>query len=531
MDELVLRAAYPGDDWTPEPLEQVIEPAVRKLSRRRRGPAVAAAVVCTMLCALVARPAYADPGQSIPDAGSRPIAAGTLVMPGQSGTTATTPPAGTSAASLRGPLAAQLAAAEAVVTSLGQRRLQASLDLEAAQATLTDAEEQLRLATARVADLRGKADSAAADAYKRATGLGPLDQYAFDLYQFGRLAPGLGDQPGGQETARDLLRAEDEKSAAELKLDLARSAVQTAQGIYTPIDVEFNARNAAYLKLKSDNEAAVLQIEAAQDEYEQSLGGPGLVANPVIDGMQAHPKAIQALNYAMGKIGSWYVWGDEGPNTFDCSGLAYWAYGLVGVRVPRVANDMYRGTTNIQPTKDRPGDRLLPGDLVFFANDLNDWRSIYHMGIYIGNGNMVVAPTTGQKVKVSPVRWSRLFGASRIFPAVPAPNQTTQPPQPNPTSITTNPSPSATTSKPPTSAPPSSKPPSSAPPSSQPPSSQPPSPAPPSSQPASSAPPSPAASQQPSTSTSATASASAKAPTPPTTRRGHSTTSCAPAEP
>ncbi|WP_238006400.1 C40 family peptidase [Dactylosporangium sp. AC04546] len=517
MDGLVLRTAYPGDDWTPEPLDpepldQVVEPAFREPRRYRRGPFVAAAVVCTMLCALVARPASADPGQSIPDTGSRPIVSGDLVMPGQSAAPATVPSANISTSALHGPFAAQLAAAEAAVTALGQRRLQASLHLEAAQATLTDAEEKLRLAASRVADLRSKADSAAADAYKRAAGLGPLDEYAHDVHQFELLVPGLGGQPGGQAAARDLLRAEQEEAAAKEKVDLARSTVQTSQRVYTPIDADFNAKNAAYLKLKSDNEAAVLRIEAAQDEYEQSLGGPSLPANPIIDGMQANPKAIQALSYAMSKIGSWYVWGDEGPNTFDCSGLAYWAYGQVGARVPRVANDMYHGTPNIRPTKNRPGDQLLPGDLVFFANDLNDWRSIYHMGIYIGNGKMVVAPTTGQKVKVSPVRWSRLFGASRIFPAVPAPNHTTPPP-PNPTSTTINPSPSATTSKPPTSKPPTSAPPSSAPPSSRPPLSVPPSSQPPSSQPASSQPPSSAPPSTAGASTKATESTSSAANT------------------
>ncbi|WP_238016669.1 NlpC/P60 family protein [Dactylosporangium sp. AC04546] len=406
-----------------------------------RGRLFAATVVCTMLCSLIPRPAYADPGPGIPDTGSRPIAAGSLIMPGTG--TGTAPPASVSTSALRGPFAAKLAADEAVVTQLGQRKLQATLDVEAAQASVTDAEEKLRLASERVVELRSKADSAAADAYKHAAGLGPLDQYAHDLHQFGMLAPGLGAQPGGQEAAYDLLRAEQEESAARQEVMVARTALQTAQGIYAPIEAEFNLKNTAYLQLKQQNDAQVLLLEAAEDKREQDLYGN--VPDTPVEGMVANPRALQALNYALGKIGSWYVWGDEGPNTFDCSGLAYWSYGQLGVRVPRVANDMYHGTPNIRPSKDRIGDQLLPGDLVFFASDPSDWRSIYHMGIYVGNGRMVHAPTTGEKVKIGPVKWSKLFGASRIFPAVPAPGQpptTTQPP------ATTQP-PRATTQPPP----------------------------------------------------------------------------------
>ncbi|MFB9182485.1 C40 family peptidase [Dactylosporangium sucinum] len=461
--------------------------------RLRRGRLIAATVVCTVLCSLVPRPAYADPGMGIPDGGSRPIASGSLVMPGAG--TGTAPPVSVSTSALRGPFAARLATEEAVVTQLGQRKLQATLDVEAAQASLTDAEDKLLRAEERVVELRSKADSAAADAYKHAAGLGPLDQYAHDLHQFGMLAPGLGAQPGGQEAAYDLLRAEQEESAARQELAVARTALQTAQGIYAPIETEFNIKNAAYLQLKAENDQQVLLLEAEEDKREQDLYG-NVPDSPNIDGMVANPKALQALNYALGKIGSWYVWGDEGPNTFDCSGLAYWAYGQLGVKVPRVANDMYHGTPNIRPTKNKLGDQLLPGDLVFFASDPSDWRSIYHMGIYVGNGRMVHAPTTGEKVKIGPVKWSKLFGASRIFPAVPAPNAT-QPPATTQPPTSTPPTSVPPSSQPPSSQPPSSQPPSSQPPSSQPPSSQPPSSQPPSSQPPSSQPPSNPPSSQP----------------------------------
>ncbi|MER7003031.1 C40 family peptidase [Dactylosporangium sp. NPDC000555] len=406
---------------------------------------VATAVVCTMLCSLVTRPAYADPGGNVPDTGSRPVASGQLVLPDQGATA--TPPATTTTTTQRGPKAAELAQLEITVAQLGEKRNRASLDLETAQNSLTDAQAKLSAASQKVEELKAKADSAAAEAYKRAAGLGPLDGYANDLHQFGLLAPGLGGQPGGQQAARDLLRAKEAESAARQEVQDAQLLVQTAQTTYTPIDTEFQTQNNHYLQVRAENDTLVLRLEAEQDAAEQALS-PGLVDNPVIDGMVAHPKAVQALSYALSKVNiAWYVWGDEGPDTFDCSGLAYWAYGKVGVRVPRVANDMYHGTRAIRPTKNSPGDQLLPGDLVFFATDMSDWRSIYHMGIYVGGGKMVNAPTSGQKVKIAEVRWSKLFGATRIFDAVPAPGGA----QPSNTTTTTAPAGGGSTSASPTS--------------------------------------------------------------------------------
>nr|BFE64145.1 hypothetical protein GCM10020063_086710 [Dactylosporangium thailandense] len=430
-------------------------------------------MVCGMLCALIARPAYADPGSDIPDTGSRPVASGELLLPGASGA-ATPPPATTT--TQRGPKAAELAQLELTVAQLGEKRNRASTDLDTARNTLADAQVKLTEAGKRVEEQRQRADDAAAEAYKRAQQLGPLNGYANDLHQFGLIAPGLGGQPGGQGAARDLLRAQEAESAARQEVQAAQDAMQAAQGTYTPIDTEFQAKNTEYVNLRAQNDQLVLQLEAEQDAAEQALS-PNLADNPNIDGMVANPKAVQALNYALSKVNiAWYVWGDEGPDTFDCSGLAYWAYGKVGVRVPRVAADMYHGTHAIQVTKNSLGDQLLPGDLVYFATDKSDWRSIYHMGIYIGGGKMVNAPTSGQKVKIAEVRWSKLYGATRIFDAVPGPgaNPTTSAPPTNgggggttpsnsasPTpSNSTSPSPTQSTSPSPSTEPSSSAPPS-----------------------------------------------------------------------
>jgi peptidoglycan DL-endopeptidase CwlO len=373
-----------------------------------------------MLCALVALPAYADPIGDVPDPGARPVPAGPVTFPGAGGTGTGSPPP-PAATPVAGPFASQVMAEDVAVQTLGEQLKQLQIDMEAAEDTLQSTEEVWREVTRRVADLRLKVDSAAADAYKAAAGLGPLADHAGDIHKFSVLVPGLGTQAGGQAAARDLLRAEQEERAANNAFKLANSVAASSRSKFEALHETYLQRSANLANLKAQNAAEYAKIITQSDAYEQSLGGANLAANASLDGLQAHPLALQAATYALSKLGSPYVWGDEGPNTFDCSGLAYWAYGRVGQTLPRVANTMYHGTPAIAATRYSRGDLLLPGDLVFFATDPNDWRSIHHMGMYIGEGRMVHAPSTGDVVRISPVTWSRFFGATRIFAGVPGP--------------------------------------------------------------------------------------------------------------
>jgi murein DD-endopeptidase len=98
-------------------------------------------------------------------------------------------------------------------------------------------------------------------------------------------------------------------------------------------------------------------------------------------------KAARAVKFAYAHIGDWYRYGGIGPHRWDCSGLAGGAWKYGGVKLPRVTNAIFRGVH----TKVR-WSNLRPGDLVFFYR-------LGHVGIYVGNGYMIHAPHTGQKVK------------------------------------------------------------------------------------------------------------------------------------
>ncbi|MFB7454556.1 NlpC/P60 family protein [Streptomyces sp. NPDC056194] len=123
-------------------------------------------------------------------------------------------------------------------------------------------------------------------------------------------------------------------------------------------------------------------------------------------------QAAAAIQWAQGKLGTPYLWGGTGTaaqnGRFDCSGLTQAAYDTVGVQLPRVANDQY----NAGPHPGR--GELLPGDLVFFSDDLTNSRAIRHVGIYVGGGYMIDAPRTGAVIRFDRIDTPDYFGATRV---------------------------------------------------------------------------------------------------------------------
>ncbi|MBA2808439.1 C40 family peptidase [Streptomyces sp. KM273126] len=113
-------------------------------------------------------------------------------------------------------------------------------------------------------------------------------------------------------------------------------------------------------------------------------------------------RAAAALSYAYGKLGSPYVWGATGPDAFDCSGLTQAAYRAAGVSLPRTTYAQIGAGQRIARSQ------LLPGDLVFF------YSGISHVGIYVGNGQMIHAPRPGTQVRVAPLDEMPFAGATRV---------------------------------------------------------------------------------------------------------------------
>jgi cell wall-associated NlpC family hydrolase len=151
-------------------------------------------------------------------------------------------------------------------------------------------------------------------------------------------------------------------------------------------------------------EAARALAEAARRLAEQqAANGGGSVGvgegdapytGPISPDGAGHPECV---GIAARYLGVPYVWGGTTPKGFDCSGLVQYVYAKIGVTLPRVSQDQYHAGLHI------PSDRLdllKPGDLVFFGRGGNP-DLVHHVGMYVGEGNFIHAPASGQDVRIS----------------------------------------------------------------------------------------------------------------------------------
>lgn len=120
-------------------------------------------------------------------------------------------------------------------------------------------------------------------------------------------------------------------------------------------------------------------------------------------------KVDDVIGWAQSELGKPYVYGDEGPNTFDCSGLMQFIFAKIGVVLPRTAHEQQAYAT--------PVASPAPGDLVFYGSPA------HHVGLYLGAGKMIDAPDVGQNVRVeavgTPTSYGRVAGVGAgLAPAI-----------------------------------------------------------------------------------------------------------------
>jgi cell wall-associated NlpC family hydrolase len=110
-------------------------------------------------------------------------------------------------------------------------------------------------------------------------------------------------------------------------------------------------------------------------------------------------QARTVVSWAEAQLGKPYQWGAAGPGSFDCSGLTMDALTQAGITVPHNANAQWL-QTRAHPV---PENQLTPGDLVFFAGSDGTLTAPGHVGIYVGNGEIIDAPYTGARVRFDPL--------------------------------------------------------------------------------------------------------------------------------
>ena len=158
------------------------------------------------------------------------------------------------------------------------------------------------------------------------------------------------------------------------------------------------ARERAAAQLAAQRVAAAAVDESVTTTYTQSA--------PSYDPNLAPSQYGGVVGIALQYLGIPYVWGGASPSQgFDCSGLVMYVYAQIGVSLPHHAASQWNYGSYV------PRDQLEPGDLVFF-------NGLSHMGLYIGGGQFVHAPHTGDVVKISSIHdsWyaSTWYGAKRL---------------------------------------------------------------------------------------------------------------------
>lgn len=133
---------------------------------------------------------------------------------------------------------------------------------------------------------------------------------------------------------------------------------------------------------------------AARAAAVATSGTVGRAGRPFVASALGEPHAA-VIDIARRYVGvTWYVWGGTTPSGFDCSGLVQYCYREVGINLPRTSRQQYRVGAYIPPDR---LDLLQPGDLVFFGRN-GDPNRVHHVAFYIGGGQMIHAPQTGELV-------------------------------------------------------------------------------------------------------------------------------------
>ncbi|POX65115.1 glycoside hydrolase [Streptomyces sp. Ru62] len=254
-------------------------------------------------------------------------------------------------------------------------------------------------------ELKDQAGAAARDQYR--TG-GLSDTARFLLSDDpGRFLDGAGRVLQGQQAAKKLM-AEKARTQQELQ-----SYADDASDRWKELEANRKAKDAAKKKIEKQIDAAEkLQSRLEKKEKERlaelEREAAARAQTAWLDTgalKDVHGKASaqgeKAVQYATRQLGKPYVWGAEGPDSFDCSGLTSQAWAAAGHPVPRTSQEQWKQLKHVE-VKD-----MRPGDLVIYFDDAS------HVGMYIGDGTIIHAPRPGRTVTIAGAGSMPILGVVR----------------------------------------------------------------------------------------------------------------------
>jgi len=183
-------------------------------------------------------------------------------------------------------------------------------------------------------------------------------------------------------------------AAAKLTHDLSAKRTQLAKQA-AQSKAMFDRLSASERQAFVDSQAAPVDRASRNETRTDPPAGAPTVNVPASGG------AATAVAAAKSKIGSPYVWAAAGPSSFDCSGLTMWAWAQAGVSLPHSSSMQYGSGPKVSVSS------LQPGDLVFYGSP------IHHVALYVGGGQVIHAPQTGDVVRYASVDMMPIVGAVR----------------------------------------------------------------------------------------------------------------------
>lgn len=215
------------------------------------------------------------------------------------------------------------------------------------------------------------------------------------------LLRGLNESDAEAAAELKALRAQAKAAAKTLatKTAAAKKQKQAMDANRRTINAKLAARKSALRGLESE----IAALERAEEAARQRAS---TVSSSVRGGNRRFPPPTRAprtelVSIAKRYLGAPYRWAASGPNAFDCSGFTMFVYRQVGVSLPHSSRAQIHRGERVSRSD------LQPGDLVFFGSP------IHHVGMYVGGGQMIHAPHTGDVVKISSINRSDYAGACR----------------------------------------------------------------------------------------------------------------------
>jgi len=303
--------------------------------------------------------------------------------------------------------------------------------LAAAQQRASTARQRLAREDTAVAALRQQAGAFAAQAYMS----GPAGQVLGQLGTLDRISRTQAEVMAGLATARhrqaaaadDAQAAVQQTDATVKSLQSDKQSVETAASQAQGLLADLQAKQARLIQAAKDavaRKAAQAQAAALAEQARQAavalaafraqpVAVEKAVVKAVVKAVPSVPSrpsysgsaAQTAVKVAKDQLGKSYLYGASGPDHFDCSGLTMYAYAAAGISLSHFTGAQWNEGRHVSQSE------LMPGDLIFFE------KSLGHMGMYIGNGQFIHAPHTGDVVKINSLSGyyqSEYAGAVRV---------------------------------------------------------------------------------------------------------------------